>query len=658
MEGRPALNPRLRAALDEIPALVLVMHGPDLVVVAANPRRPGLPQGAAVEGMTAERMLEHALAESESRATYLTALRRVLTTGETLRVPESPVVFAGSDRTTYWDAVLIPLREAPGAAPDGVVLHAVEVTGLVEARRRAEEAEHRFTTLTDANVTGVTVTDEERVYEANDAFLAMVGRTRAELEAGLRWTDLTEEGSIEADQRALESLATRGVAPPYEKTYVRPDGKRVPVMLSASVLSERPLRVLATYYELTERRSAEAEIAALLARTRRLQEITATLSASNAAADISRAVVHHGLEELSASAGIVVRGTGDLEVEYAVGFDPEALEQWRTFPATLPAELTAAAGTIVGAGALLEGGTAIAVPLVGGDGSRLGVAALAFRGPRALEPAELDFLHALARQAGLALDRIRLYEDRAYVARKLQEGLLPERLDDVPGLEAAVVYESTSGGGEVGGDFYDLFASGDGQWTMAVGDVCGKGTEAAVITGLARHTIRAVAQTTHSPSEILGFLNGALRRHAAVPSFCTVGCASLAPAPAGGFIARVSSGGHPFPFVLRADGVLEEVEVLGTMLGVTDTPELVEVRLDLHAGDALIVYTDGVTDARPQGGERFGEARLEVAVRGAAGGTAEQIAADIEGAVRAHLPGPSADDRAILVLRVSRAAGP
>src|SRR5215210_6333298 len=128
MEGWPALSPRLRAALDEIPALVLVLHGPELTLVAANARRAGLPRGDAAEGLPAERMLEQVLAEPEARARYLDALRRVLTSGETIHALESAVRFTGSAEPTYWDVTLVPTREAPGEAPDGVVLHAVEVT--------------------------------------------------------------------------------------------------------------------------------------------------------------------------------------------------------------------------------------------------------------------------------------------------------------------------------------------------------------------------------------------------------------------------------------------------------------------------------------------------------------------------------------------------
>ncbi len=654
MDGRPELSSRLRAALHEIPALVVILWGPELDVLVANPRRPGLPQGADAEGLPVERMLGLALADPDDRERYLAALRHVFATGETRHYLESPVVFAGTEETTYWDVTMVPIRDEQGTEPDGVVVHAVDVTRLVAARQRGEEAERRYTSLFEANVVGVSISDEERLYEANDAFLRMVGRTRDDLEAGLRWTDITDPGSAAADRRALESLVETGAVEPYEKVYVRPDGTRVPVLLSGSALTRDPLRVVATYYELSERKTAEAAIAALLARTRRLQEITAALSASNSTAEIARAFLHHGLEELTGSAGVLLRFTEtDVSVEHAVGFERELVEQWRAFPRTLPTALLDAAGVVIEVGPELPHHSAIAVPLAGGDGTTLGVAALTFRAHRELDRGELDFLVALARQAGLALDRIRLYEDRAYVARKLQEGLLPERLAEVQGLEAEVVYESTAGGGEVGGDFYDLFEAGPGRWTLAVGDVCGKGTEAAVVTGLARHTIRAIARTTASPAAVLDFLNGALRRHSTVPAFCTVACATIAPDANGGFAVTASSGGHPFPVVLRADGSLEPLEVLGTMLGVADEPELGEAQLQLAPGDALVVYTDGVTDARRIGGERFGEERLFAALKRAEGASAHGIAESVELAVRSHLPGPSADDRAILVVRAA-----
>ena len=643
------LTPRLREVLAELPALVVVMRGPDLVVELANPRRQGLPQGSALEGLPAADMLDRALASDADRARLLEQFRAVRDGQGPHRQLNAPVHFAGGAEPTYWDLVLLPLHgDTPEAA--GVLVFATDVTPLAAARHRTEQAEHRFTTLFDANVIGVTIVDERRILESNDAFLTMIGRTRAELDAGLDWMQLTAPEYAGHDERADRALRSEGAVAPYEKAYLRPDGSRVPVLISGTRLSTDPFRVLATSYDLSARNAAEAKNAALLARTRRLQEITATLSASNSAGAIARAVVHHGLEELSASAGLLALREGEWTVEHAIGFDREQIEQWRRFPATMPTELRAPSARALPAGEMLEGGTVVAVAVTGADGATLGTVALAFRGRRALNQADLDFLVALAWQTGLALDRTRLYEDRAYVARKLQEGLLPDRLASVDGLEAAVVYESISGGGEVGGDFYDLFEAAPGRWLACVGDVCGKGTEAAVITGLARHTVRAIGQVRERPSDILAFLNRSLRGHGALPAFCTVGCAAIEP-DGDGFAVRLASGGHPFPLVLRSNGELEEIEVIGTMLGASSDPELDEVGIRIGRGDALILYTDGVIDARRIGGERFGEERMLDAIRGAAGCDAEGIAAAVEAAVREHLPGSSADDRAVMVLR-------
>ncbi len=657
------LSSRLRAVLDAVPALVVVFRGADLVVEYANLRHRELLGGPDLVGDTAAEVLGD-IAHDPLMAGYLHDLRCVLETGETVSGWEAEAHFPGAPGTTYWDYVMIPLRSAADMPPDAVVLHATDVTRLVETRRAAAVAEHRFTTLFEANVIGVSISDQQTLLEANDAFLEMVGRTRAELEAGLDWTAITDPTTLRADEQALVELRSTGAAHPYHKVYVRPDGTRVPVLISGSRLSEDPLRILATAYDLTGRQAAEREVATLLARTTRLQEVTAGFSATNSPEDIARAVVHHALEALSASAGAIVRRTPDPRLAHAVGVGRSLVEQWRAFPATLPAPLREAARDgrvveVVGAAEvervaadLVPAGSLVAVPLEVA-GRVVGALLLASREPRPLAAEDREFLLLLARQAATALDRSELFENRAYVARKLQEGLLPHRLAEAPGLETAVVYESISGGGEVGGDFYDFLETGRESWLAVVGDVVGKGTDAAVVTGLARHTLRAIARMEDEPAQVLCFLNGALRRHTGPRAFCTVGCALLERHPAGGFSARVASGGHPFPIVVRGDGTLEEVEILGTMLGVADDPDLDRTDVHLAAGDALVVYTDGVTDARAAGGERFGEARLLDALRGAAGRPAAEVAGAVDAAVRAHHTGTPADDRAVLVLRAT-----
>ena len=122
---------------------------------------------------------------------------------------------------------------------------------------------------------------------------------------------------------------------------------------------------------------------------------------------------------------------------------------------------------------------------------------------------------------------------------------------------------------------------------------------------------------------MLRFLNEALRRQSSEAAFCTVGCVRLDPAEGGGFSACLASGGHPYPLLVRAGGRAEDVIVRGTLLGVEREPVLEQVSLDLAVGDTLVLYTDGMTDARDPDGERFGEERLRAAIDAAAGGPAE-----------------------------------
>ena len=539
-----------------------------------------------------------------------------------------------------------------------------------------------YRALVDANVIGITITGETELTAANDAFLDLVGRTRAELDAGLTWTEVTAPESAEIDARAMQALRDGGSVGPYEKVYLRPDGRRVPVLISGMRLREDPLLVLATVYDLSERQAVEREIAALYERERdarfaaelasarigRLQEITAGLSASRSPDEIARVTVHHAIEDLSASAGVLARLEGaELVIRHAIGYQRLKLDEWRRFPLAFRSPLSDAVrderpvsvGTAAeweqrypGVGGGREFASIVAVPLTVA-GRSLGALALSFREERTLDADDLDFLVSLGAQASAALERAALFENRAYVARKLQEGLLPERLAEVPGLETAVRYRSISGGGEVGGDFYDLFAAGPGRWTVAIGDVCGKGTEAAVVTGLARHTVRSVAQLMDRPGPVLAFLNSALRGHAGTPAFITVGCGMLRPAAGGGFSIQLASGGHPFPMAIRAGGEVEEVPVVGTMLGVSDDPELEESELMLLPGDALVLYTDGILDARHVSGERFGEERLRAVLADLKGAGAEEIARAIDDAVSAHDPLAPADDRAVVVLRAA-----
>jgi serine phosphatase RsbU (regulator of sigma subunit) len=292
-----------------------------------------------------------------------------------------------------------------------------------------------------------------------------------------------------------------------------------------------------------------------------------------------------------------------------------------------------------------------AVPLLF-EGGVPGVMGLGFPGRRTFDEGDVTMLVGIARQGAQALERARLYEERTYVARTLQRGLLPRELPDIPGLDVAVRYRPIGDGSEVGGDFYDVFATDDGAWFAAVGDVCGKGTEAAVLTGVVRNTIRALAMRDPAPAGIVRGVNDALMREGSTKALSTSACATVRALADGRFGFTLAAGGHPPPLVRRADGSVEALAVPGPMLGVVAAPAFAEVELTLERGALLLLYTDGVIDARRPGGEPFGEERLAEVLSTAPGGGADVLAA-IDAALRAYAPGPPRDDKALLVLRVA-----
>lgn len=277
---------------------------------------------------------------------------------------------------------------------------------------------------------------------------------------------------------------------------------------------------------------------------------------------------------------------------------------------------------------------------------------------RPYAPADLALAEDLARRAGLALDNARAIEASKHMALTLQRSLLPASPLKVPGLQVAARYRSAGEGSEVGGDFYDVLATGRQEWAAFIGDVCGKGPEAAALTALARHTLRAAKMQIQRPRRVLRFLNQAILEHG-IPDhrFVTVAYCRIR-AVDGGMRLTVSRGGHPPPLLLRACGQVQACGSPGTLLGVLPEPRLSDRNAEMAPGDALVMYTDGVTDAEGSRG-RFGEAGLQSLVEQCAGLGADEIADRIEQSVLGLQTGPLKDDMALLVIRIpgNRAPG-
>jgi PAS domain S-box-containing protein len=266
---------------------------------------------------------------------------------------------------------------------------------------------------------------------------------------------------------------------------------------------------------------------------------------------------------------------------------------------------------------------------------------------------DLALAEELGRRCALAVDNARLYGERSHIARTLQESLLPSRLPVIPGFEVAARFHAAGEGIEVGGDFFDLFELDDGSWAAVIGDVTGKGAEAAAVTAMARYTVRAVAAPDCAPSDVLRALNDAVLRQGFEDRFCTVAFARLH-AEGGDTRVELSSGGHPLPLLVRPDGTVDAVGRHGTALGVTAEAELEDREVALADGDKLVFYTDGVIEARVAG-RLLGEDGLGGLLRSC--GDLDTVATGdhLERAVIGA--GEARDDIAVLVLRARGPSG-
>jgi serine phosphatase RsbU (regulator of sigma subunit) len=271
---------------------------------------------------------------------------------------------------------------------------------------------------------------------------------------------------------------------------------------------------------------------------------------------------------------------------------------------------------------------------------------------RGFEAEDLPFAASLAARIALALENARLLAEQSHIADTLQRSLLPPRLPAIPGLDLAARYRAAGEGNLVGGDFYDVFRSGDGVWTAILGDVAGKGPEAAAATALTRHTLRAAGLRASSPVDGLRLLNEALLAGAGgtVSRFASVVYTRLCSSDDGA-LATIGVGGHPPPLILRAGGGLEYADVRGTLLGAVAEIEVAEVDVRLAAGDTLLFYTDGVTEVRTSD-PGYGERLMERTLREHADASAEVIVAAVERAAVEAQDGEPRDDIALIAVRV------
>jgi serine phosphatase RsbU (regulator of sigma subunit) len=401
-----------------------------------------------------------------------------------------------------------------------------------------------------------------------------------------------------------------------------------------------------------------------------LYAVAAALAAAASPEAVAQAVLNQGVAALDASGGGVLLATDadELALPGAVGYDETIVARLRH--ESRDAELPAAVALRTGEPVWLESRTErderfpdlvglepatvslCAVPLEV-QGQRLGALRFSFREARLFDDDERQFVLALAAQTAQALDRAQLQRARIDASRRLQRSLLPPTLPHIPGLEVAVIYHPFGDGIDVGGDFYDVWPVASGQWGIAIGDAAGTGPEAAALTALVRHTVRALTIVGSEPTEVMRVLNTALLDAASDGDgerFCTA-IFGLVTAEQGTIHVRMASGGHPPPIIRRADGRTAIVRIDGgSLLGVFTDADIRSTRVQLNAGDTLVLLTDGVLEARRDG--VFFDVEGVERVLTATTRSARGVATALEGAVLQHAGGSLSDDVAVVVLYV------
>lgn len=291
--------------------------------------------------------------------------------------------------------------------------------------------------------------------------------------------------------------------------------------------------------------------------------------------------------------------------------------------------------------------TVISVSTLRARGRVVGSITFVYQRPEARLPSSA-FLRSLATRAALSIDNALLYELRRHAVLSLQEHLLPSQLPVTDQWDLSASYEVGDPMLDVGGDFYDAVTRPDGSIALLIGDVCGRGAEAAALTGLARHTLRTLLEQGTDPGTALSRLNRALRQERA-SRFLTAVVATLAPQADGTALLTTCSAGHPSPLVLRSDGTVSEVLTGGLLLGVLDDVSYESHEERIGPDDTVVLFTDGLTESREAGGAFF-ESILPVRLAALHGFDAAHIAESLTQQAKAYRASGQ-DDIALLVAR-------
>jgi PAS domain S-box-containing protein len=546
-------------------------------------------------------------------------------------------------------------------------------------QRRMEAALREGTALLgrlrEANVLGVVIADEDRVLDANDAYLEIIGHGRGDLEAGrIDWRRISPPEWAATQEAAMQQLREAGACRPFEKEYVHRAGHRVPVLIGAAVIDRDPLRWASFVVDLSARQRAERERAESLARERAARaeagsardRLMFLLRAGNL---VAAARDRDGL--LQQAAQLVADNLADFGVTFLPGRDgtlqPASAahrdhrghDLRRLLPAagqravywTGATRLIRADGRIARRPAAEEGqgdsrARVLATPLMAGQRT-LGVLAAGRSAQQpCFTPTDVAIVEELGRRLGAALDNADASARDHTVAETLQRSILPDVLPEVPGLDLAASYRPATEGASAGGDWYDAFALGDGRLGLVIGDVAGHNMVSASVMSQVRNLIRAYAVDDPHPAGVLRRANTALIR--LLPdTVATVAYAVLDPATGD---LSYANAGHPPPLLRERPGHAEYLSgAAGIMLGAAPGASFDVGHRRLPPGAVLLFYTDGlIEDRRRDIGEGFDA--LADAMEMAPAGPARQTCATLTTGLLGSAP--RADDVCLLAVRL------
>jgi PAS domain S-box-containing protein len=562
--------------------------------------------------------------------------------------------------------IWVEVRAHPSG--DGIAIMVSDITSrkvaelaLVESRARADML---AMLLDDSSQPFMVGSPEGRFLLFNRAFEELTGRSASELGA-LKWPDdVTSAETLPLEKAALARIDATGEPQRFEKEFVRPDGVRVPVEVLRH--GHRGADGRMEYYyafltDITERRAAQRRDAEGRRLDEALNMIAAALMATLDSREVVRRLVHMSADVIGAETAGITRGvSGAWEVKEAYGMRTDAARSALS-DAMLESVLLSAqtsepivvddveSDDRVDAATMRRLGirSLLAVPIITPAGV---VGALIFHhrsAPVAFGAEQVEFARRLMGIVPFALENARLYERERRIADALQSSVLTPP-EPIRGVECSVLYRPASASANIGGDFCDVFRLDDDRVGVAVGDVSGKGLDAAPLTLLIHDGIRAFAYEEPDPAAVVGHLNTLAHRFSTPETFATLVYGVLEPS-SGRF--RYCRAGHPPPIVVGAAGTRALDGDHSPMVGAFQEARYITSETVLDVAETLVLYTDGIIEARADR-EMFGEQRLVGALRKLRHASTDSMPHGLTTAVLKYTRGVLEDD--IVVLCVKR----